>query len=78
MPLYEYTCNSCRSEFELLLLGDDKPRCPACGGRKLDKHFSVPAAHVRRGGSLPVCETPRGFSEGCGLPRCGQGGCQME
>jgi putative FmdB family regulatory protein len=77
MPLYEYTCTTCQSEFELLLLGDDKPKCPECGGKKLHKHFSVPAAHTRRGAALPVCETPSSFG-GCGLPQCGMGGCQMD
>ena len=76
MPLYEYTCTDCQDDFELLLLRDEKPECPSCGGQKLEKHFSVPAAHTRRG-SLPVCEAPATFG-GCGMPRCGAGTCQME
>ncbi len=77
MPLFEYTCQSCGSPCELLIRGDETPVCPSCGSRKLEKHLSVPVAHVRSSsGSLPVCNpTPAG---GCGLPQCGMGGCQFE
>ncbi len=75
MPLFEYTCTKCTSQFELLIRGSEPPVCPECGGDKLEKHFSVPAAHVSGGNSLPICEAPRGG--GCGLPQCGQGGCGM-
>lgn len=75
MPLYEYTCEKCHSDFELLIRGEEKPVCPDCGSNRLEKHFSVPAAHTRGASSLPVCEpTP---SAGCGRPQCGMGGCQM-
>jgi putative FmdB family regulatory protein len=75
MPLYEYTCTSCDSEFELLVRGSETPRCPECDSPKLEKHLSVPAAHsVGSSRDLPVCHpTP---SAGCGLPQCGMGGCQ--
>ena len=72
MPLYEYVCSDCNSEFELLVRGQQRPACPHCGSRSLDKQLSVPAAHTA-GGSLPLCETPT--SGGCGLPQCGPGRC---
>ena len=74
MPLYEYTCTSCESEFELLVRGGEKPRCPECDSPKLEKRLSVPAAHTAGSSrELPVCQpTPAG---GCGLPQCGMGGC---
>jgi putative FmdB family regulatory protein len=75
MPLYEYTCESCLRDFELLVRGGERPECPQCGSVKLAKRLSAPAAHVNGGSSLPVCE-PRGPS-GCGLPQCGSGGCGM-
>lgn len=75
MPLYEYTCESCRSDFEALVYGNQQPECPDCGGVKLAKRLSVPAAHSGTR-SLPVCEPPS--PGGCGLPGCGQGACQME
>lgn len=77
MPLYEYTCDACHHDFELLIRSSaDKPACPQCGSSRLAKHFSVPAAHVRGTSSLPICETPRGGT--CGLPQCGLGGCQFD
>jgi len=72
MPLYEYTCEKCQSDFETLVRGSEKPACPDCGSVKLTKRFSVPAAHVAGSSSLPVM--PRGGN--CGLPQCGMGGCQ--
>ena len=74
MPIYEYTCDACRHDFEALVRMDEKPACPECGSRKLEKHLSVPAAHASRTSSLPVCDAPRqgpcGMG-GCGLPECG-------
>jgi putative FmdB family regulatory protein len=75
MPLYEYTCQKCHSDFELLIRGSEQPKCPDCGSAKLEKHFSVPAAHTRGSSSLPVCSPES--AGGCGLPQCGMGGCQM-
>lgn len=77
MPIYEYVCGSCHSEFELLVRGDEQPACPQCSSRRLEKQWSVPAAHAADGGDLPVCDLPsRGGS--CGLPACQAGGCQFE
>ena len=74
MPIYEYTCQGCQRDFEVLLRGGDTATCPSCGGKRLEKKFSVPAAHVQNGSnSLPICNTPREGS--CGLPQCGMGGC---
>lgn len=74
MPLYEYACQSCGGKFELLIRNaSETPRCPECDSSRLEKLLSVPAAHTRAS-SLPVCEP--GTHGGCGLPQCGQGGCQ--
>lgn len=76
MPIYEYTCGKCGSEFELLIRSDgERPACPSCGTAKVEKRFSVPAAHTGSRQSLPVCESPP--SGGCGRPECGMGGCAM-
>ena len=56
MPIYEYTCKDCGSDFELLIRGEEKPVCPSCGKTHLTKSFSVPAAHSGQrdqGTSLP-------------------------
>lgn len=71
MPLYEYHCPSCDANAELLIRNaDEKPVCPTCGGRKLEKLLSVPAGHVAGGSTdLPVMQG------GCARPGCGPGGC---
>ncbi|MCA9205220.1 MAG: zinc ribbon domain-containing protein [Pirellulaceae bacterium] len=74
MPLYEYTCEGCHGDFELLVRDREQPACPECGGVRLQKRLSVPAAPAISGASLPMCE-PRPSSGGCGLPQCGSGGC---
>jgi putative FmdB family regulatory protein len=73
MPLYEYACQSCQSQFELLIRGSEQPHCPECDSSRLEKLLSVPAAHSAGSSELPVCQPmPSG---GCGLPQCGQGDC---
>lgn len=76
MPLYEYACRKCESEFELLIRGEEAPECPHCGSRKLDKLLSVAAAHTAGAkSSLPVCGLPS--REACGQPQCCRGRCGM-
>ena len=41
MPIYEYTCDDCRVEFEQLIIGAQKPICPKCEGVTLTKKLSV-------------------------------------
>jgi putative FmdB family regulatory protein len=41
MPLYEYSCRKCSKRFEFLLMGSDKPACPKCRGRDLERLFST-------------------------------------
>ena len=54
MPIYEYECQDCESEIELLIRGKETPECSACGSSKLTKKFSVPAAHNGSSGSLSM------------------------
>ncbi|MCO6454541.1 MAG: zinc ribbon domain-containing protein [Pirellulaceae bacterium] len=76
MPIYEYTCRKCGSQFELLIRGGDVPACPSCRSQQVAKELSVPAAHAAASQSLPVCQTPA--SGGCGLPQCGSGRCAWD
>lgn len=77
MPLFEYTCDACHNQFELLVRGNEKLTCPKCGSDKLEKAWSVPAAHTGgKSSDLPICG-PAPHSGGCGLPQCGSGGCQF-
>ena len=73
MPIYEYSCEKCQNEFELLIRSDETPICPTCGGEKVHRELSVPAAHSTSDG-LAVHQPNPGT---CGRPQCGTGGCQM-
>ncbi len=73
MPLYEYRCRACEKRFEEFVLGDAKPRCPFCGGRRLQKLLSVFA--VSSSGASGVSDAPAACGS-CGDPR-GPGSCSM-
>lgn len=71
MPLYEYTCESCGAECELLVRREAKtPACPTCGERKLTKKLSTFAAHAKS--AAPSCEggtcAPSSACPGGGCP----------
>lgn len=41
MPLYEYRCRKCSRRFETLVFGSEKPSCPKCQGKDLEKLWSA-------------------------------------
>ena len=41
MPIYEYACQDCGREFELLVRSDTRLECPGCHSSQLDKQLSV-------------------------------------
>ncbi len=41
MPLFEYRCPACDSQFELLIRGSAVPTCPSCGSTSLEKMLSL-------------------------------------
>lgn len=43
MPIFEYTCKSCGSDFELLIRHDTRAACPECDSADIDKRLSLPA-----------------------------------
>lgn len=51
MPLFDFRCQSCAVEFEVLVrpasYGDPPPSCPACGSEKLDRLLSTFAMSSR-------------------------------
>lgn len=65
MPIYEYQCESCQTQFELLVRNSEqRPECPDCGSGKVERLFSTFAAHMAGGA-------------GCQEKRCpaAEGGC---
>ncbi len=75
MPIYEYHCGACDSNFEVLVRGAETPICPQCEAELVNQLLSVPAAPVAGKGTLPVCGPQPPASGGCGLPQCGTGRC---
>lgn len=73
MPLFEYACQTCHHEFELLIRGSEAPACPACAGHDLQKRLSVFAAQTK--GAAPGIRA-QGPCGSCGDPR-GPGACSM-
>jgi putative FmdB family regulatory protein len=41
MPLYEFRCLACESQFELLIRGAATPACPSCGATTLERLVSM-------------------------------------
>ena len=42
MPIYEYRCISCGTEFEALVRKNSTPKCSSCGATDLERRFSLP------------------------------------
>jgi len=40
MPIFEYICEQCGHEFELLVFRSDEPKCATCGASNLRKKMS--------------------------------------
>jgi putative FmdB family regulatory protein len=78
MPIFEYICQECQHEFEALIFGRDKARCPKCQGQKLSPQLSVFAVSAKgmsvegSAGTAPST-SPCGS---CGDPR-GPGACSL-
>lgn len=77
MPIYEYTCEKCKTKFEKLvrtMSDDQKPACPSCGSTQTEKSLSVFAVASEGAGKSAARRSP---CEGC----CGRGeggGCPLE
>jgi putative FmdB family regulatory protein len=41
MPIYEYECRDCGSQFEALVRNGSLPACPGCRGQQLDRLLSL-------------------------------------
>ena len=52
MPIYEYQCQACGHQLEVLQKVSDTPlkKCPECGKSKLQKLLSAPSFRLKGGG----------------------------
>ena len=61
MPIYEYRCQACHHELEILQpMGADASEldCPGCGERKLARQHSTFAASAPRSEASAACAQP--------------------
>ena len=63
MPLFDFVCRSCGNEFEALVMGSSKPRCPECNSEDLAKQMSV---FAHRTGGESSSSGSSGSGSGCG------------
>jgi putative FmdB family regulatory protein len=58
MPIYEFHCEKCAKDSEILVRSSDwnGTKCPHCGSTKLAKKLSVFASTDGGGGEAPACE----------------------
>jgi putative FmdB family regulatory protein len=73
MPIFEYMCQECQHQFEALVFGRDKARCPKCESRKLTPQLSVFAVSAKASSASP---SAGGGCGSCGDPR-GPGACSL-
>lgn len=70
MPIYEFHCDDCACDSEVLVRSTDwkGTKCPRCGSAKLEKKLSVFASSASGEASGPSCS---GQPTSCG--KCGTG-----
>ena len=67
MPIYEYRCQACDSEFEALVLGREQPNCPECKSKDVSRRMST-FSHKSDGGGY---SSSQGSScSGCTSTNC--------
>jgi putative FmdB family regulatory protein len=77
MPIFEYICQECQHEFETLVFGRDKARCPKCHSQKLSPQLSVFAVSAKSSANASAREgAGAGACGSCGDPR-GAGACSL-
>ena len=74
MPIYEYTCKSCKSKFEQLvrsMSSEAKVKCPECGSAETARNLSVfavsSAGPKGGGGADPMCGRCGGPPGSCAM-----------
>jgi len=69
MPIFEYICEKCRNEFELLVFRNDEPACTKCGDKNPRKKMSACSFSV---GNTSKAASP---SNGSGCSGCTSSNC---
>ena len=76
MPLFEFVCDKCRTEFEeLVLRAGEKIVCPKCGAAKVTKKMSRFAFKGGRGKMRTSVKKSAGACASCRPGPAGCSGC---
>ena len=74
MPIFEYKCNSCQEEFDLLVNPSTEVACKSCGSADVQKKLSLFGVTQHSAAEVPSCagSCGGGFDQGaCGSGFCG-------
>lgn len=74
MPIYEYICENCGNEFELLVFRNDEPACTKCGDKDPRKKMSACAFSVGTN-SKAASSTAGSGTAGSGCSSCSSSSC---
>ena len=66
MPIYEFNCPKCNTNFEELIFGEDIPACPKCGNGETHKLLSCATLHS---------QAPSRVGQQVSFPTSGRSGC---
>lgn len=66
MPLYEYACQQCGQQSELLISASTQPTCPQCGGTHLNRLLSIVASPSRGSADASLSPPAGSCGSGCG------------
>lgn len=67
MPLYDYTCQKCGQQSEILVRAEGTPSCPSCGSEKMLKSLPLVTSHTRDANGASASPRPSGgCGSGCG------------
>jgi putative FmdB family regulatory protein len=69
VPIFEYACRACGTQFETLVRNGEQPACAQCASPDLEKKLSVFFAQRAEAPQAAACGT-------CGDPR-GAGSCAI-
>lgn len=69
MPIYEYKCKKCGSQFEKLVFGGEKPDCPDCQSNNVCKLMSA-CGFVSKGEGGQTVSSSSSSCGGCTAGSC--------
>ncbi|HPA13849.1 MAG TPA: zinc ribbon domain-containing protein [Desulfobacterales bacterium] len=69
MPIYEYHCEKCDRNFECLVFGQERPECPSCHSKSVNRLISA-CRFISKGGGGETVKTSASSCSGCNAASC--------